>query len=114
MFVRRAGAFLVLRRSQEQGGYWHAVAGGVDDDESWAEAARRELLEETGLEAEPIDLGSPYVYDVVTVHCFAADAPPAWEPELDWEHDEYRWCSADDALELLYWPEPRDVLREIA
>ncbi len=114
MFVRRGEDYLVLRRSLPQGGYWHSVAGGVEDGESWAEAAQRELHEETGLDAEPADLGRPYVYDVVTVHTFAVDAPEGWEPVLDWEHDEHRWCKVDEALALLHWPEPRDVLREIA
>ena len=38
---------------------------------------------------------------------------PGWEPTLDWEHDEARWCSCDEAEALLYWPEPREVLREL-
>ena len=39
--------------------------------------------------------------------------PSAWEPELDWEHDAYRWCGADEAVELLYWPEPRELVRDL-
>ena len=114
VFVRRGDEFLVLLRSEPQGGYWHGVAGGIEDGESPAEAAARELAEETGLEVVPTDLGRTYVYGVVTVHCFAVDAPAGWEPRLDWEHDEHRWCSAADARELLHWPEPREVLRELA
>jgi len=29
---------------------------------------------------------------------------------LDWEHDDYRWCSRAEAVELLYWPEPRNIV----
>jgi len=50
----------------------------------------------------------------VTVECFLADAPPAWEPALNEEHDEYRWCTVEEAEVLLYWPEPRDLLRSLA
>jgi len=32
--------------------YWATPGGGLDEGESFAEAARRELLEETGIEAE--------------------------------------------------------------
>ena len=113
VFVRRGAQVLVLRRSERQGGYWHGVAGGVEEGETWREAAARELVEETGLAVELRDLEQPYVYDSVTVHTFVADAPPGWEPVLDWEHDEYRWCDTAAALELLYWPEPRDVLRSM-
>jgi 8-oxo-dGTP pyrophosphatase MutT (NUDIX family) len=114
IFVRRGDQFLVVHRSPSQGGYWHLVAGGIEAGESPPEAAARELGEETGLAAEPRDLGRTYVYDVITVHCFVVDAPAGWEPVLDWEHDEHRWCSPADAVELLHWPEPREVLLELA
>jgi len=114
VFVRRGDEFLVLLRSERQGGYWHGVAGGIERGESPPEAAARELAEETGLEREPTDLGRTWRYDAVTVHVFAVEAPPGWEPRLDWEHDEHRWCTAAEAEELLHWPEPRAALRELA
>jgi len=34
------------------------------------------------------------------------------EPQLDpLEHDEWRWCRFEEALELLYWPENKEALR---
>lgn len=33
-------------------GFWQSVTGSLEADESWAAAARREMAEETGLEAE--------------------------------------------------------------
>ena len=127
VFVRREDEFLVLRRSERQGGYWHCVAGGVEAGETYAEAAVRELREETGLAADLVDLRRPYDYeleewearhergaDSIHVECFLAEAPTGWEPKLDWEHDEYRWCRVDEATTLLFWPEPREVLEELA
>ena len=127
VFVRRGDEYLVLRRSEKQGGYWHCVAGALEAGETYSEAAARELLEETGLAAAPVDLGRSYDYDIegweahytpgaerVHVECFLADAPADWEPELDWEHDAYRWCRPPEATALLYWPEPREVLQEVA
>jgi 8-oxo-dGTP pyrophosphatase MutT (NUDIX family) len=124
VFVRRGDEFLILRRSEPQGGYWHCVAGGVEEGETYAQAAVRELREETGLAAELVDLSRAYDYEFeewearyergapsVHVECFLAEAPSDWEPRLDWEHDEYRWCRVEEAATLLFWPEPRAVLR---
>jgi 8-oxo-dGTP pyrophosphatase MutT (NUDIX family) len=92
---------LILHRSPEQGGYWHVVAGGVELGEAVEEAAERELLEETGLDAnvtagikvveyayplseEPADRRSLYDPSVVKVEvtCFHVTAPDEWEPSL--------------------------------
>jgi 8-oxo-dGTP pyrophosphatase MutT (NUDIX family) len=108
--VRRGSEFLVVHRSPENDAYWHLVAGGVEEGEAFADAAVRELREETGLAAAVEPLDSPFEYEGIRVESFVAEAPSGWEPMLDWEHDDYRWCSREEAAELLYWPEPRDVV----
>lgn len=112
--VRRAGEYLAVHRSPENGAYWHCIAGGVEEGESAAAAAVRELREETGLVTETRPIERAFEYDGIHVDCFLADAPAGWEPELDWEHDEYRWLSAAAAADLMYWPEPSEVLRGFA
>jgi 8-oxo-dGTP pyrophosphatase MutT (NUDIX family) len=127
VFVRRGDEYLILHRSEKQGAYWHCVAGALEAGETSSEAAVRELREETGLEAPVVDLGRRYLYRLdewepryepeggeIHVECFLVEAPAGWEPELDWEHDDYRWCLPDEGAELLFWPEPREVLRAIA
>jgi dihydroneopterin triphosphate diphosphatase len=126
VFVRRGEEYLILHRSPKQGAYWHCVAGGLEEGESYAEGAARELREETHLDAALVDLGRSYDYvlegwearyapgaERIHVECFLAEAPADWEPSLDWEHDEYRWCRAGEAAALLFWPEPREVLEEL-
>jgi 8-oxo-dGTP pyrophosphatase MutT (NUDIX family) len=44
--------------------YWFTVGGGAEPHESIAEAAVRELREETGLAAQPGDLGEPVWHEV--------------------------------------------------
>jgi dihydroneopterin triphosphate diphosphatase len=111
--VRRTGEFLVVHRSPENDAYWHLIAGGVEDGETFAEAAVRELLEETGLVTAVESLDAPFEYEGVHVESFVAEAPPGWEPRLDWEHDDYRWLPREQAAELLYWPEPAALLRSL-
>lgn len=114
VIVRRGDELLVLLRCEADGGYWHVVAGGVEQDETDAQAARRELREEIGLDAEPVDLARTYVYDVgVEVRAFLVDVPDGWEPLLNGEHDDYRWCSPPDAASLLHWPETRELVSEL-
>lgn len=129
VFVFRGEHVLIVRRCVELGGYWHAVAGAVEADETDAEAARRELREETGLEG---DLGAgmhelAYSLDEeperralyepgieqIQVACFRAEAPAGWEPILNWEHDASRWCTFDEAVSLLRWPAIRDALKAL-
>ena len=64
VLVRRDDEYLILHRSPRQGAYWHCVAGGVEEGETYAEAAVRELREETGLSARPRDLGDPVWHEV--------------------------------------------------
>ena len=134
MFVtrKRDAEVLIVHRSPEQGGYWHVVAGGVEPGEATERAAERELREETGLVAnvtagikvveyayplsgEPADRQNLYDPSVaqVEVTCFQVTAPDEWEPTLDWEHDDHRWCEPGEAFAALRWPETARALREL-
>jgi 8-oxo-dGTP pyrophosphatase MutT (NUDIX family) len=108
--VRRGDEILVVHRSPEDGGYWHLVSGGLEAGETAAEAAVRELFEETQLEAAVEPLGFEFSYESIHVEAFVTEAPAGWEPVLDSEHDDYRWVTAAEAVELLYWPEPREIV----
>lgn len=121
--VRRGDEFLVAHRSPESGSYWHAIAGGVEAGEEFHAAAARELWEETGLAVEQLEPLGKFAYVRenwesqpglrVHVEAFIVDVEPGWEPVLNEEHDEYRWLPREEAAELLFWPEPAQLLRAL-
>jgi 8-oxo-dGTP pyrophosphatase MutT (NUDIX family) len=129
---RSSGEVLLVHRAPSHGGYWHVVAGSVEFGETAAQAAERELHEETGLAAvvsggsevteyahavtgEPAEQQSLNSASVmgVRVTCFCVTADDDWEPTLDWEHDGHRWCSPTEAFEALRWPETAEALRKL-
>ncbi len=129
--VRRAGnhwKFLLLRRIPSRGGFWQGVTGGVEEGETLIEAARRELLEETGLipialamidysYSFPIEDKWRHLYALgverITEYVFVAHVGEQKEPTIDSnEHDQYRWCSLEEALRLLTWPENKEALKK--
>jgi 8-oxo-dGTP diphosphatase len=111
--IVRGRRLLLVHRVPADGGYWHLVGGGIERGESPAVAAAREVVEEVGLAVplDPLDVTYAYERDGVTVvvECFRADAPDDWEPQLNDEHDDYRWGDAAEADRLLRWPEPREL-----
>ena len=126
IFVYRGSEFLMARRSRDR--IWNVIAGQIEDGESFADGAARELVEEAALDVALVDLALTQHYEVepqfrhlyapddynVTIESYAASAPAGWEPTLNHEHDMYRWCSLEEAIQLAHWPEVKEGLRAVA
>jgi dATP pyrophosphohydrolase len=118
----QAGAeVLLLRRASGAfAGAWTFVMGGVEDGERATDAARRELIEETGLAATALftagELDAFYdpVRDrIVHVPFFVAHVE-AGDVALETDvHDEHRWVTFAQAAALLEFASHRRVLDEI-
>jgi len=116
IFSEKDGAprYLLLKRSGSDTIYpniWQFVTGGIHDNEKAYGAAYREMSEETKLIAERF-YTAPHVsvfydagYDAVNLSpLFAAEVKQSAVPELSKEHVEFRWCTYEEAHELLVWP----------
>src|SRR4051812_42661610 len=79
----QARQFLVFHTQPKRGAFWQPVTGGVEKDETYEQAALREVQEETGLTfraTELRDLGYEFEFESrwggkAREKCFAIVAP---------------------------------------
>lgn len=111
---------LVRRRYQPFQGMWSIPGGHVEPGESLLEAARRELLEETGIEAEP--LGVIHVHELVAeghgglTHYVLIDVLMDYrggEPRASSDAIDARFVPYPDALGLELTPSARQFLENL-
>lgn len=112
---------LTLRRAAEGrcAGSWEVVHGSIESGETPAQAALRELREETGLAAERFynlsRLEAFYRHrtdEVAFIPVFAAFVADR-EVRLSAEHDGFAWLPFADAKPRLAWPRERRALEDI-
>ena len=119
--------YCVFRRKDL--GLWQFVAGGQEDyDESTVDAARREFLEETGINAKNIYELEGYtkipVVNVVKEFLWGNDVYfseefafavkiDKEEIKLSYEHQEYKWHSYEDVKKLLKYDSNKSALWEL-
>lgn len=116
MVCNAAGEILLLRRTRPSD-FWQSVTGSLKWGESATQAARRELYEETGIQAGGalLDLACQETFPILpawrscyganahtnTEHWFAVMLPFRRRPRLhSKEHTEYRWVPYAQALRL--------------
>lgn len=107
VLVFRDEQMLSMRRAATEdagSGLWEGVSGRVEAGEDPIAAARREVIEETGLRvhvhARPIAAYAALRRsEPMTVLVFRADHESG-EVILSDEHDDYRWCDRSELTEL--------------
>ena len=118
--------FLLLRRIESRGGFWQGVTGHTERRERLIDGAKRELLEETSFVPNfifqtnfsytiPLDEKNAEAYPPGTKeipeHVFITRIDHTDNPTLDpLEHNDWKWCSFDEALDLLFWETNKEAL----
>jgi predicted NUDIX family NTP pyrophosphohydrolase len=95
---------------------WSIPKGLLDAGENAEQAARRETLEETGVEAgDLIELGYiDYTKSRKRIHAFGGQAPDDAAPHCaSWEVDRAEFVTVERALELIH-PDQRPFLERLA
>jgi dATP pyrophosphohydrolase len=100
---------------------WETVHGHVEPEEPPAQAALREVEEETGL--TPVRLYNLsrveafYLHrtnEIALIPVFAAFVADDASVRLGSEHDQFEWLSFSAAAQRLTWPRERRALEDIA
>jgi dATP pyrophosphohydrolase len=114
--------YLLTKRSQEVylPGIWQIVTGKIEGDENVAFAAGREVFEETGQHVHKgYSVNVTMFYDrqkdrIAYSANFCAFLSQNSEIKLSpREHSECRWCSLEQACDLLGFANQKDTMRHI-
>lgn len=123
-----AGEFLLLER-RRPAGFWQSVTGSLEWGEFADQAARREVVEETGItQGVLVNLQWTQVYEILASfgktyapgvtrnleHAFSLRLPGRVPVTLsDSEHAEYRWLSGAEAQALASSHTNRAVIEQL-
>jgi dihydroneopterin triphosphate diphosphatase len=119
--------YALLKRSDA--GYWQAIAGGGEDNETPLEAAKREACEEAGISAnlpclqldtvEPVpvtEFRDSYLWGndvyVIPQYCFGVPVEDG-QIVLSREHTEYAWLTYEQAYNLMKYDGNKTALWEL-
>jgi 8-oxo-dGTP pyrophosphatase MutT (NUDIX family) len=124
-FLESNGDILILLRSEQVSTYqgkWGGISGAIDDGRTPDEQALQEILEETGLSKQDVQLtkkGEPLVFDDEmlqkrkTVYPYLFHIKDRSKISIDWEHKELRWIQPEDLKNYDTMPKLMETLAQV-
>ena len=121
--------YLMLKRVKNRGGFWQGVTGAPETGETLSEGAKRELYEETGYSplnliktdisyAIPMEDRWKDIYpegtEEIPEYLFIALIHQPISPKIDpAEHNDWKWCSYEEAMNLLSLDDNKKALEYV-
>lgn len=112
--------FLLVKRIPEKGGFWQPITGGMHKNENLADAAKRELMEETQISAYKNFIGDVHYFEFNTEenkllkeYVFGVEVDKNTDARLSYEHSEKKWCQLNEALLLLKYKSNKDAFKKL-
>ncbi|WP_062270697.1 NUDIX hydrolase [Endozoicomonas arenosclerae] len=109
---------LLLKRSKE--GFWCHVAGKIEEGETGWQAIIREFHEETGIKVTSLYNAeySEQFYEsgknrFMIIPSFVVFCEQNQAVTLNHEHTEYRWCSLQEAIERVPFPNQKHLYQHV-
>lgn len=113
----REGRILIARRKQEitLGGYWEFPGGKIENGESAAACAAREIHEEMDVHIETGDILAETIHDYGTkiIHLVAVKAILLGGHIRLHDHDEIRWVTVAEMGDYLFAPADEEIVEKL-
>ena len=110
----------MLKRNKEKGEFWQPITGGVNEGESFKEAAVRELMEETEISKKLRLINTGYSFEFFDnsrkqfEKVFGIEVDIDVKVKLSKEHTDMKWATRDEALnKYLKWSENKEGLKRL-
>lgn len=107
---------LLLKRTEDRGGFWNVVNGTLEINESILNCRSRELQEEAGItnvlswSNELNRFSFTYKDYVIVVLVYSAEVSSEQNIIINEEHTEYRWVSFDEAINMMKFDDDKNGL----
>lgn len=112
--------YLIIKRSEIDGGFWQGVTGTLNEEESLTQCLKREIYEELGTtkikdisNLKEVLQWAKKTGFVITEYVYTVEFDRDVNITLSKEHDDYKWCTYEEAYNTLEKDNNKNTLKKI-